>query len=245
MGVQCHLDWARGVFPRCFGEQRACWCLSFLSSCGNGEKSSQSRTMGSCPWLDNLCMIISEVLVSQIWQNFVGMASAEWFRQKMQPCITYCQCPHPSQMVLLGDKILGMLVKPSSATVMEREERAQAPSCCLHEHLLPIYIWIWLKNTVGFTTAPLCRSPKFSLWPGFSLLLLSLPPHGLVNVFRAYASVSERTIWLVGTLNLLMRNPKWVWDITFPSYEMHGTAKAFVPAGRRPGIPTLPCTNLH
>ena len=33
--------------------------------------------MGSCPWLNNLYMIISEVLVSQIWQKFVGMVRAE------------------------------------------------------------------------------------------------------------------------------------------------------------------------
>jgi len=62
----------------------------------NGEERNQSRVMGSCPQLNNFCVIISEALVSQIWQKFVGMVSAEGFRQKVQPCLTYCHCPHPS-----------------------------------------------------------------------------------------------------------------------------------------------------
>lgn len=139
--------------------------------------------MGSCPWLNNLCVIISEVLVSQIWQKFVGTMSAEGFGQKMQPCLTCCQCLHLSQMVLLGDKTLGMLVKPISASVAEREGRAQAPSQSLHKSPLPLYVWIWLKIKVGFTIAPLSRPPKFSLRPGFSFP--SLTPHGLVDIFWA------------------------------------------------------------
>lgn len=174
-GVQCHLDWTRGVFPGCFGA-----CPSSAAA-WKGQKGTQSRVMGSCPWLNNLRMIISGELVSQIWQKFVGMVSAAWFTQKMQPCLTYCQCPHLSQMALLSDKILGILVKPSSASVREREVRAQALSWCLNKHPLPIYIWIWLKNEVGFSTAPLCRPPEFSLSPGLSLLLLSLPPSTWVS----------------------------------------------------------------
>lgn len=57
---------------------------------------------------------------------------------------------------------------------------------------------------------PLSADPQSShcdlVSPRFSFP--TLPPHGLVNVFWAYDSVSERTIWLMGTLNLLIRNPK-------------------------------------
>lgn len=95
--------------------------------------------MGICPWLNSLCMTIFEVLVSQIWHKFVGMASAERFRQKFQTKYIASVLSH-LKWPQLSDKILGLLVKPSSASVMEREGRTPSPSWCWDKHPLPMYI---------------------------------------------------------------------------------------------------------